>query len=194
MLAVKEQQSAGSQTSNYASMCAFNLRSRLPAPHNGPIFACNGAHTGLPIAFKPSGSFNDDVGKVGEFYRKALSGNVVEGLKVYHEKLTHQFSQLPAEGSMLPAETALNSIGVVDKYIKRRYGEMPLRVDVKNFWLGNTICTPTVWVHLWTFQDQITLSALHNEGFYPSPTTVRSLLQKVKGILCHNLGLRAEEI
>jgi len=181
-------QDPASPAKNYASWSAFSLRQSLPEPLQNSTYAVNGAHTGVPLTLVPSGSFLTDASELSGFYRSRLTSDEVKGRQVFHNKLKYQLSQPLPEGFPIPADPALNSIGVIDKYVKETYEAVDHRVGVENFWLGNTVCTPNVWIHLWQFHGQITLSALHNRGLYQQEN-IHALLQKVVEILHKEFGI-----
>lgn len=171
---------------NYASWCAVSLRPLCPAPWNSHMYAVAGAHTGVPLAMKPAG-FKEDAVTLQKFYKTALADTaIIKGLKAFHYKLTHMLNH-PPSGMPPPADPALNSLGVVDRFVKDDYGEG--RVRVGGFWLGNAVIGFQLWTHLWSWKGQVTLSVLHNVGVYDDKT-VNGFLEKIKDILLRELEVK----
>jgi hypothetical protein len=178
-----------SPATNYASWCAFSLRPLCPAPWDSHAYAVAGAHTGMPLAMKPAG-FEKDAAALQTFYKTALADTeTVKGLRAFHNKLTHML-QNPPPGLPPPADPALNSLGVVDRFLKGDYGDGKVRVG--GFWLGNAVIGFQLWTHLWRWQGRVTLSVLHNVGVYDD-RTVRGFVGKIREIVLAELGVEETE-
>jgi hypothetical protein len=150
------------------------------------LYAVAGAHTGLPLALKPAG-FGTDTATLQTFYKTAVADtDAIKGLRAFHDKLTHMLRH-PPPGMPPSADPALYSLGVVDRFFKGEYGEGKVRVG--GFWLGNAVIGFQLWMHLWSWRGQVTLSMLHNVGVYEDQK-VRGFLEKIKEILLRELGVK----
>jgi hypothetical protein len=185
--AAKSLKAADSPATSYTSWVAFSVRNMLPEQYQGPAYAVTCAHTGWPLALQPTDFRNDTYG-LQKFYQESSSPEMMASLRAFHNTLTALLSQPLPPGAPIPAYPALNSIGIVDNIIKSTYGEGDGVIKTSNFWLGNAVTTLDIWVHIWNWQGQITLSGLHNIGVYDDQK-INEFLQKVKDILVTELGV-----
>lgn len=175
------------RTTNHASWCAFSVRRKLPDKYQGVPYAVAGAHTGWPLALA-STDFARDVTIMQQFYNNSLaSSDAVASLRYLHGLLTTQLNQPLPPGSPIPVWLGLNSLGIVDRIIQSTYGEGAGHLKVHDFWLGNTVMTLDIWVHLWTWKGQITLSALYNAGVYEDGI-IQGFLKQIKQVLATELS------
>lgn len=186
--AAKALKAPDNPATNYASWVAFSVRKQFPEKYHSPAYAVSGTHTGWPLAVKPT-DFATDLPVLQKFYQEGVSSpEAIASLRAFHHTLTALLSQPLPPGAPVPAQPALNSIGIVDRTIKSAYGEGDRVIKTHNFWLGNAIMTLDIWVHIWNWQGQIVLSGLHNVGVYDDQK-IRDFLEKIKQTLVTGLGV-----
>jgi len=167
---------------NYTSWGAINFRPYLPSPYNN-----SNAHPvavymlGVPITLVPSG-FAENASKLKEQYKRFTSpveSNLHSIVVPYVQKVTSMLNQPPPPNMPAPTEPLLNSVGVLDRYLARTFGDT---VEVTNFWLGAEMLTKQLDFFVWTWQGRMSLNATYNEHFYKAEF-VEAFLERVKGIL-----------
>jgi len=177
---------------HYSSFCSFGLRTRLPTPYKGLAYAVAGAHTGLPMVLKPSGSFIADAQAIDAFHQTGLKDqDTVKGLQVFHNKLTLALNYWLPKGLPFAADPALRTIGVVDAFVRGSYGIGQQKIDVDGFWLGHAVFASNICVHLWCFRGRITLSAVYNTGVYDDDR-VKEFLSNMKEVMCKELNVKEQ--
>lgn len=68
-----------------------------------------------------------------------------------------------SDGPRKPAaHVTLNSLGIIDKYLKKDYGESVLAVE--QFRLGSAIMARQPTLYIWTLQGELALSVDYNEA------------------------------
>ena len=179
-----------SSSSKYTSWGVFNVRPLLKAPFNDPSIHPVAAHiVGLPLALHTSTYANLAL-QLKQFYKQHLppsaDSHIRDDVLV---SFTSQMADIAGQSSPVdvpaPSEPVLSSIGVVDGYLKSKYGE----IEVKDFWLGVETTTPQIVCYLWTWQGKMTLSACYNETFYDEPF-VLGFLERVIKILFTELAIQ----
>ena len=151
----------------YTTWGVFNIRPQLQAPYNNPILYPAGPQViSFPVALHTS-IYTHLAVQLQDFYKHPMpspAGNRVrEDIVVpYNNRLTDLASKPPVD---LPPSTEpmLQSIGVVDGYLQRNYGDM---FELKDFWIAPEEMTPRIQCYLWTWHGKMTLSAFYNETFY----------------------------
>ncbi|RYP67275.1 hypothetical protein DL770_008642 [Monosporascus sp. CRB-9-2] len=88
----------------------------------------------------------------------------------------------------------LSSLGKVERYLRHEYpfGDDPeSKVEVVDFWIGNEIMTRALQFHLWSWKDELVLSATWNQSFY-NKGFVATTLNKIMRELY--IGLRIDKL
>ena len=188
-LIVAMQQMASNQplARNYTSWRTFNFRPYLPSASSKSMAHPMAVHIcGLPITFEPS-TFSDNVSHLGPLYQELSSPSRNTKLRSilvpYNRKITAMISQ-PAPADMPePTEPQLQSMGVVETYLKQNYEGV---VEITDFWLAVEMLTKNLALHVWTWQEQLTLSISYNERSYKEGF-VQEFLRSLRGVLLREL-------
>ncbi|EFQ32283.1 hypothetical protein CGRA01v4_11144 [Colletotrichum graminicola] len=157
------QSTAGEEGASYVQFTTIDLRRYFPSsfvPHKHSI---GSLQTALPLAA--------DVGKDNTF--ESLSQSLHKQYKAPFAFVDNDFSylgpymamsrQILESGGVPPSSTpSLSSMGVVDDYLERRYGDW----EISNFWVSSTMMTGDFQMYLWTFGGKLTFSVCYNEAFY----------------------------
>ncbi|RYP81461.1 hypothetical protein DL770_005894 [Monosporascus sp. CRB-9-2] len=162
-LALATQSAAGEEGTSYVQFTTIDLRRHFPSsfiPHKHSI---GSLQTALP--------FTADLGKDSTF--DALSQSLHKQYKTPFAFADNDFSylapymamsrQILESGGVPPSSTpSLSSMGVVDDYLQRRYGDW----EISKFWVSSTMMTGDFQMYLWTFGGKMTFSVCYNEAFY----------------------------
>ena len=179
-----------SSSTKYTSWGIFNVRPLLKAPFNdSTIHPATVNIIGLPLSLHPS-TYTDLALQLKHFYKQRLPPSAdsrIEGeiIVPYSNTIADIAGQPLPENLPAPSEPVLSSVGVIDDYLKPRYGD----IVVKDFWLGLEMVTQQLAIHVWTWQGRMTLSAVYNEAFYEE-AFVKGFLEQVMGILLAELAVR----
>ena len=96
----------------------------------------------------------------------------------------------PPPGMQAPSSLGLSSFGVLDAYVKPSYeGAAGRKFEVEDAWLGITLYSPDVLLHLWTLQGAIRLQCVYNEAYHEKEA-VAALLKATGEELLQGLGLK----
>ena len=156
-----------SSPSKYTTWGLFNIRPLLKAPSNdSAIHPVAVQIVGLPLTLHAS-TFADNALQLKQFYKQRLppssDSHIHPGIMVpYANMVVDIAGQPPPVDLPAPSEPMLSSIGILEGYLKRKYGD----IEVKEFWVGVEMTTPQIIFYLWTWQGKMTLSAFYNEVFY----------------------------
>ena len=123
--------------------------------------------TGLPLRLHTA-TYQILVSEPTPYYKRHLPPATDSAIP---KQLIHPYSKFVAQviGSPpltdlpSPAEPMLNSVGIVDRYLRCKHGES-IRIQI--IWVGVEMLTPQVECHVWTWQGKMTLSAMYNDAFY----------------------------
>ncbi|CAF9928992.1 MAG: hypothetical protein HETSPECPRED_007248 [Heterodermia speciosa] len=96
----------------------------------------------------------------------------------------------PPPGMQAPSSLGLSSFGILDAYVKPVYeGAAGGKVEVQDAWMGITLYSPDVLLHVWTLQGAMHLQCVYNEAYHEKEA-VTALLKATEDELLQGLGLR----
>lgn len=96
----------------------------------------------------------------------------------------------PPPGMEAPSSLGLSSFGVLDAYVKPSYeGAAGRKLEVEDAWLGITLYSPDILLHLWTLQGAMRLQCVYNEAYHEKEA-VAALLEATGDELLRGLGLK----
>jgi hypothetical protein len=144
----------------YACICPVSIRDLLPSPYDGPAYAASVAMIGVPVGFT-STTFDKDMEFLQGLYRELKHPSRIEGLRAFQNKMTESLKQPPVADIPTPTHPTLNSLGLIERYLKPSYQGKDGEVKVDKFWVGTGVIDHTVWVYIWTWKDQHTISATY---------------------------------
>lgn len=179
-----------SNSTKYTTCGAFNVRPFLKAPFNDSTLHPDTVHAALlPLTLHTS-TYANLAAQLTQFYKQRLppsaDSHIHEGIMVpFTNRLADMLGQPPPVDLPAPSDPILSSVGIVDAYLKREYGD----IEVKDFWVGVEMVTPQITCHLWTWQGKMTLGACYNETFYDQGF-VQDFLQRVIGIVFTELAIQ----
>lgn len=174
------------ESAKYACICPVSIRDLLPTPYDGPAYAASVAMTGVPIGFM-STTFNKDIDRLQDLYRNELKHpGRIEGLRAFQNKMTESLKQPPVVDIPTPTHPTLNSLGLIERYLKQSYQGKDGEVKVDKFWVGTGVVDHTVWVYIWTWKEQLTISATYNTGMYDDHT-IEDFLRQFLEVLTQKL-------
>ncbi|KAJ0164116.1 hypothetical protein CTA2_1722 [Colletotrichum tanaceti] len=159
----KFQSAAGEDGTSYVPFTTIDLRRHFPAefvPHKHSI---GSLQTALPLAVDLSkdSTFGPLSQHLHRQYKSpfAFADNDLGYLGPYMT----MSRQILESGGVPPSSTpSLSSMGVVEGYLGRQYGDW----EIDNFWVSSTMMTGDFQMYLWTFRGKLTFSVCYNEAFY----------------------------
>lgn len=194
---------------HFAAFFPVDMRRHLPKPYDGPDYAVGAFSSGLPICIHgvrgendtrgsgPKG-FEEIVQQLATVYATNLSrfttddeGNPVSMTKVvapYVRRTTKLFSAPHPPGLPQIQTPDVSSIGKVEAYMQRSYGDEKEGFEVADIWLGTQILSRSVQCHVWGFRDELNIAGCFNASFY-EVNFVREFLEKVESELLAGLGI-----
>jgi hypothetical protein len=147
----------GSGGGRYCAFTALDLRKYLPAPWNGPNAAVSLYHTGLPLSIDLD--VHRDFASIAEILKSTYGRdlakdeprNMFNFLAEYVRKALIAFLTPPLDPLMAPAYPALGSLGIVDKYVQKKYQGTAAAIEIEDWWLGVEIIDRTLFTHVWAW-------------------------------------------
>lgn len=195
---------------HFAAFFPVDMRRHLPKPHDGPDYAVGVFSSGLPICVRDvcgendarqgSGpkSFEEIVQQLALVYATNLTrfttddeGNPVSMTKVvapYVRRTTKLFSAPRPPELPQTQNPDVSSIGKVEAYMQRSYGDEKKGFEVADIWLGTQILSRSLQCHVWGFRDELNIAGCFNVSFY-DVNFVREFLEKVESELLAGLGI-----
>lgn len=195
---------------HFTAFFPVDMRRHLPKPYDGPDYAVGAFSSGLPICVRDvrgennarggSGpkSFEQIVQQLALVYATDLSrfttddeGNPVSMTKVvapYVRRTTKLFSAPHPPELPQIQNPDVSSIGKVEAYIQRSYGDEKEGFEVADIWLGTQMLSRSVQCHVWGFRDELTIAGCFNVSFY-EVKFVKEFLEKVETELLAGLGI-----
>lgn len=174
---------------NYTSWGTFSFRPYLqPEYSEAKIHPVNVYLCGLPLTLIPS-SFSDNILLLKPFYKQlsmpSVNAKFRNILRPFNQKAAAMLSQPSSNGMPEPTEPVLSSIGAIDSYLDRRYGN---KVELTRFWLSSEVLSRQPLIHAWTWQGKLSLSVCYNEEFY-NAVYMNNFLEVVRGLLLKGLKI-----
>ena len=191
LVATQQVAPASLSSSTYTSLGLFNIRPLLSAPYNDSTrYPAVPQIIGIPLSLQPS-NYADLVAQLKPFYGQKIPPSPGSRMREdviipTHERFEHLAGQPPPADLPAPSEPILSSMGIVDRYLKRDYGDI---IEVKDFWIGLEMDTTQLVCYLWTWQGKMTLSAVYNQTFYERHF-IQGFLKRVLDILFAELEIQ----
>ncbi|RYP37484.1 hypothetical protein DL768_010864 [Monosporascus sp. mg162] len=175
---------------HYTSTVRFALRPYLPEPYSTPAFAAGLYTTGWMKRVESRASWAERLQDYQGEYRKGITRDFLDSHREYAAQLAELIRNPPqGEGDQLPSDVDISSIGVADKLIRRSYGTSEAGFEVKGVSVGVEILSRQAVTFVWTFRDQLNLSAVYNESFH-SADQMSQFASMVRRQLLEGLGLQ----
>lgn len=166
----------------YSSVLRVNLRNYLPSPYDSSAYPVNPAVSGMPATLDPAQPFTELAKELqGKYSDQTLMGETLRILKGWCRTV---FAYPPPPDAPPPTQPDFNSIGLVERVLKREYGSGS--VKVLDFWLGSEQILTSQEVYQWTFRDQLNLVACFNGSMFKQET-VQRVLEETKSILMREM-------
>ena len=143
----------------------------------------------VPAVFTLADDFVETARLAKQKYREPEQTDLLRTLPRFWGNEMVAIMTSPPAGMQAPSSLGLSSFGVMDAYIKPSYeGAAGRKVDVEDAWLGITLYSPDVLLHLWTLQGAIRLQCVYNEAYHEEEA-VAALLKATGEELLRGLGL-----
>ncbi|PYI00258.1 hypothetical protein BO78DRAFT_330505 [Aspergillus sclerotiicarbonarius CBS 121057] len=168
-----------STTSRYTTINLFNLRDYLPERYR-KVAATNHLTT-LPFSIHLPVDFTRFVRELNKSYRSGIRENpeVLELVGAYNKVLIGMLKTLDAQAMLVPTDSCISSLGIVEKYLQRSYGSV---VTVKDYKLTVDVVLGFDALHVSSFMDELRLVYSFNDG-YEEPGMIRAYLDDVERVL-----------
>ncbi|KAL3458755.1 hypothetical protein BJX64DRAFT_301746 [Aspergillus heterothallicus] len=170
-----------SNTARYTTANEYNIRPYLPEPHNSASSAVGVYYAPLPFTIDLPATYTEIAQALHRHYQTTLKESP-ETVKLtgHYCRLVAAMAKSP-EFKAAPVSTdgLVSSLGVVEKYLSRQYGEL---VQVHDFKLGLDVVLGMSGFFFYTFRDQLRLVYSYNDG-YEKPEKVGEYLTDVERIL-----------
>ncbi|KAH6631352.1 hypothetical protein F5144DRAFT_531955 [Chaetomium tenue] len=179
----------------FACFGNFDLRRYFPASpsqsgeeEDAPT-ALSNHHGVLPhvVDASPGRSFSAMARELGAFYGQDLGrvdAEVWSALGPMVRRLVPEFAALAAGAESQETTPALSSLGVVDEFVKGRYGDW----GVEEVWCGDTVTGPWLEHFMWAWKGRLVLNSCYNPAFY-SAEEVGEFNKTVLEVLLDGLGV-----
>jgi hypothetical protein len=178
---------AAAKEKHYTSTIRFALRPHLPEPYSTPAFAAGLYTTGWMKRVEPQASWSDWVQSYQDEYRKGITREFLDSHREYAAQLGELIRNMP-QGGDPPSDVDVSSVGVAEKLVKRSYGTAEAGLEVRAVSVGVEVLTRQAVTFVWTFRDQLNLSAVYNESFH-SAEQMGEFVATVKSQLLEGLGM-----
>ncbi|KAK3300633.1 uncharacterized protein B0H64DRAFT_315727 [Chaetomium fimeti] len=149
--------------------------------------ALSNHHGVLPyvVDASPGRAFGQMVRELGAFYAQDLPRADPEVWSALGPMIRLMVPDFAVAGPQTRETTpALSSLGVVDQFVKERYGEW----GVEEVWFGDTVTGPWLEHFMWAWRGRLVLNSCYNPAFY-SPEEVGEFNATVLEVLLDGLGV-----
>lgn len=194
------------QSKSYTVFFPVDYRRHIPPAHRGHTgWLVKTACIGFPIIIQDvqSKTYSDISKEITTFYKapqvntqftadgtaaKEQTLSLVNLLGPYQRRLNMLFSIPPPPEIPRRQTPEMSTLGDVEQYLKREYGDGDEKVVVSDFWLGTQFILPALQCHVWTFRDKLTVQACFNEAYY-NKSFVANFLANVRSEVLVGLGI-----
>ena len=144
----------------------------------------------VPVVFTVTDDFVETALLAKEKYLEPEKTDLLRTLPNFWGKEMVAMITSPPPGMQAPSSLGLSSFGILDAYVSPSYeGAAGRKVDVEDAWLGITLYSPDILLHLWTLQGAMRLQCVYNEAYYEKEA-VTALLKATGDELMQGLGLK----
>ncbi|PVH99197.1 hypothetical protein DM02DRAFT_718963 [Periconia macrospinosa] len=157
--------SADRKNQHYTSTARFSFKPYLSAPYNGPAYASALLTTGWMVSVNPRQSWEERARYYNSVYRAGISKDFIAAYRVYAQSICDAIAHAPKVVSPA-AEVDISSIGVIEKHIKREYGDNDRALEVLDVGEGVETLGRSCGLFVWTFRNRLVLSVVFNEEFH----------------------------
>ena len=178
---------ADTKQKHYTSTIRFTLRPYLPEPYStsahGSVIYTIGWMTAVPAL----SSWLENARTYNEEYRKRPDRGYLNAHRQYASQLCDLVRNMPQDAPS-PSDVDISSIGVIEKYMKRTYGDEQKGVEVRSVSIGLEMLSPQGVVFLSTFRDQLQFHLIYNEAFHDT-SQMQEFVQVLRGSLFQGLDM-----
>ncbi|KAH8433423.1 uncharacterized protein LDX57_011057 [Aspergillus melleus] len=153
------------QGRHYTSTIKHSLRPYLPEPYSTPAAASGLYTSGWLARVDASGTWDENARMYQAEYQKGISTEYLQAHREYASTLVEVIKSLPPPAEP-PSDVDISSLGVMEKYLKREYGDAERGIDITHVGVGVEMLSRQGVVFVWTFRDQLTLRLVYNEAFH----------------------------
>jgi hypothetical protein len=174
----------------FACFGNFDLRRYFPASQSGgddAPSALSNHHGVLPyvVTASPGRAFSEIVRELGAFYAQDLPRADPEVWSALGPMIRLMVPDFAPGGAQSKETTpALSSLGLVEEFIKERYGEW----RVEEVWFGDTVAGPWIEHFMWAWRGQLVLNSCYDPAFY-SPEEIGEFNATVLEVLLDGLDV-----
>ncbi|KAI1206601.1 uncharacterized protein F4807DRAFT_463547 [Annulohypoxylon truncatum] len=182
---------AAARDRHYTSTVRFALRPYLPEPYSTPAFAAALYTTGWMKRVEAGASWAEHLQSYRDEYRKGITRDYLDSHREYAAQLGELLRNLSQSGGDQPppSDVDISSIGNAEKIIRRSYGTSEAGFEVKAVSVGVEMLSRQAATFVWTFRDQLNLSAVYNESFH-SAEQMNQFVSTAKAKLLEGLGVQ----
>ncbi|KAI0021213.1 hypothetical protein F4780DRAFT_738563 [Xylariomycetidae sp. FL0641] len=183
---------AAAKDRHYTSTIRYELRRYLPAPYSTPAFAAGLYTTGWMKRVEAQASWAERLRDYQAEYRKGISREFLDAHREYAAQLGAMLRSLPPPAAdALPSDMDISSVGDAEKRIRRSYGTPDAGFEVTAVDVGVEVLTRQGTTFVWTFRDQLNISAVYNEAFH-SADQMDQFVKTVASQLLEGLDVKEE--
>lgn len=143
----------------------------------------------VPAVFTLTDDFLETANLAKQKYREPEQTDLLRTLPRFWGNEMLAIMTSPPPGTEAPCSLGLSSFGIMDAYVKPSYeGASGAKVEVEDAWLGITLYSPDILLHLWTLQGAMRLQCVYNEAYHEREA-IAELLKATQDQLLQNLGL-----
>ena len=176
---------------HYTSTIRFTLRPYLREPYSTPVSASGLYTTGWMHRVEAQSSWAERLQNYQNEYRKGITRDFLDSHREYALHVAALLRSLPkpaAGDPPPPSDVEISSIGIIEKFVNRDYGTAEAGFEVKAVGLGVELLSRQCCTYVWTFRDQLNLSAVYNEAYHSADQMSR-FVDTVKSLLLEGLGV-----
>ena len=181
----------------YTAVVAVNMRHFLRSPYHEREHACQTYVSSITPTVPHAAGFVDAARDLTVRYKSWRTQQLLDSLAwMYKYNVEVLFGPKPeakvARATGMPPKppsgVTLSSLGIVESYLKARYGDS---VNVEKFRFGVSMMTRQTLLYAWTFRGELTLSFDFNEAYH-TDEMAKEILARVRAFLEEGLARKAE--
>ncbi|KAI2621283.1 hypothetical protein GGR54DRAFT_96454 [Hypoxylon sp. NC1633] len=180
-------------TQKYAAVMPVNMRRYMAPPYNGRDHAVQVYVTGRTPTVDRGSSFDEKTQQFSAYCRDWYTDDFKRAHRVATKRHFEALSRRPevagAPPPNPPSGVTLSSLGVIEDYLPRRYGDGA--VNLTDFHFGVSMLTRQMLMYVWTFDGKLSLSVSYNDAYHDA-TSANGFLDFIRKTLEKEVGVALE--
>lgn len=182
---------SGTRHKEYRSSIRRDLRTRLPAPHNGSLSVAALYTMASMISIPSTHTWEGYAASLSQEYQEGYPDEQFRLHGVFNHQLVKDIEKMAEEDTTAkePAcDVDISSLGLLEKLVRREYGEGEGTIIVRDLGISINTSSRQAGIFVWTFRDCLHLYITYNDAYHIR-SAMKDFLQDVEEILMRELDV-----